>query len=191
MPGQRPLPSIKMCTPRDQHERRATLAAGVRTAVGGPKAGIKEGYTREAYVTEMLRSAAAADAQTIAAALIAVINSLPSGGERVQLYRAVQDVQSAVDACVDKYTLRNSEGDPVVYKPLKDAAEGLARHICTLCLRVNICCAGSLALTGNHLYRLCAWSVPLGRTGRTITHLGGATCGDSGPAPRPMHLSRD
>ena len=40
----------------------------------------------------MLRSAAAADMQTIAAVLIAVINSPPSGGERVQLYRAVQDV---------------------------------------------------------------------------------------------------
>ena len=49
--------------------------------------------------------------QTIAAALIAAIHSLPSGGERVQHYRAVQDVQSAADACVDKYTLRNSEGD--------------------------------------------------------------------------------
>ena len=112
LPGQRPLPSIKMCTPRDQYERRATLAAEVRTAVGSPKAG----YTREAYVTEMLRSVAAADAQTIATALIAEINSLPSGGERVQHCRAVQDVQSAVDACVDKYTLRNSEGDPVAYK---------------------------------------------------------------------------
>ena len=53
-------------------------------------------------LTQMLRSAAAADVQTIAAVLIAVINSLPSGGERVQLYRAVQHVQSAVDACVDK-----------------------------------------------------------------------------------------
>ena len=30
--------------------------------------------------------------------------------------RAVQDVQSAVDACMDKYTLRNSEGAPVAYK---------------------------------------------------------------------------
>ena len=65
--------------------------------------------------TEMLRSAATADVQTIAAALIALINSLPSGIERVQLYRAVQDVQSAVDACVDKYTLRNSEGYPAAY----------------------------------------------------------------------------
>ena len=64
----------------------------------------------------MLRSAAAADVQTIAAALIAVINSLPSGAECVQLYRAVQDVRSAVDACVDKCTLRNSEGDPAAYK---------------------------------------------------------------------------
>ena len=54
----------------------------------------------------MFRSAAAADVQTIAAALIAVIDSPPSGGERVQLYRAV----------VDKSTLRNSEGDRVVYK---------------------------------------------------------------------------
>ena len=33
--------------------------------------------------------------QTVAAALIAVINSLPSGAERVQLYRAVQDVTIA------------------------------------------------------------------------------------------------
>ena len=32
------------------------------------------------------------DVQAIAIALIALINSLPSGGERVQLYRAVQDV---------------------------------------------------------------------------------------------------
>ena len=63
-----------------------------------------------------MRSAAASGVQTIATALIAVINSLPNGGERVQLYRAVQNVQSAVDACVDKYTLRNSEGDPVAYK---------------------------------------------------------------------------
>ena len=116
LPGQRPLPSIKMCTPRDQHERRATLAAEVRTAVGESKGRDKEGYTREAYVTEMLRSAAAADVQTIAAALIALIDSLPSGGKRVQHYRAVQDVQSAVDACVDKYTLRNSEGDLVAYR---------------------------------------------------------------------------
>ena len=64
----------------------------------------------------MLRSVAAAEVQTIAAALIAVINSLPSDGERVQLYRAMQNVRSAVDACVDKYTLRNSEGDPVAHK---------------------------------------------------------------------------
>ena len=58
----------------------------------------------------MLRSAAAADVQTIAAALIAPVDSPPSGGERVQLYRAVQDVQSAARACVDKHTLRNPEG---------------------------------------------------------------------------------
>ena len=58
----------------------------------------------------MLRSAAAADVQTIAAALIAPVDSPPSGGERVQLYRAVQDVQSAARACVDKYALRNPEG---------------------------------------------------------------------------------
>ena len=43
-------------------------------------------------------------------------NSVPSDGERVQLYRAIQNVQSAVDACVDKYTLRNSEGHPVAYE---------------------------------------------------------------------------
>ncbi len=65
---------------------------------------------------EMLRSAAAADVQTITAALVAAINSLPGGVERVQLYRAVQDVQSAARACVDKYTLWNPEGDPVAYK---------------------------------------------------------------------------
>ena len=59
---------------------------------------------------QMLRSAAAVDVQTIVAALIAVINSLPSGNERVQFYRAAQDVQSAVDACVDKYTLQNPKG---------------------------------------------------------------------------------
>ena len=77
---QRPLLSIKICTPRDQYERRATLATEVRTAVGESKSRDKEGYTRKAYVPEMLRSAAAADVQTIAAALIAVVNSLPSGG---------------------------------------------------------------------------------------------------------------
>ena len=81
-----------MYTPRDQHERRATLAVEVRTAVGESKGRDKEGYTHEAYVTEMLRSVAATDVRTIAAALIAVINSLPSGVERVQLYRAVQHV---------------------------------------------------------------------------------------------------
>ena len=64
----------------------------------------------------MLRSAAATDVQKIVAALIAVINSLPSGSERVQLYRAAQNVQSAIDACMDKYPPRNSEGDPVAYK---------------------------------------------------------------------------
>ena len=64
----------------------------------------------------MFRSAAAADVQTRAAALIAPIDSPPSGGECVRLYRAVQDVQSAVDACADKYALRNSEGDAVAYK---------------------------------------------------------------------------
>ena len=49
----------------------------------------------------MLRSAATANVQTIAATLIVVINSLPSGGECVQLYRMVRHVQSAVNACVD------------------------------------------------------------------------------------------
>ena len=68
-----------------------------------------------------------ADVQTIAAALIAVINSLPGRGEHIQLYRAVQDVQSAVDACVDKYTLRNSEGDPVAHKGSKPAQHMFAR----------------------------------------------------------------
>ena len=92
LPDQRLLLSIKMCTPRDQHKRRATLTAEIRTAVGESGGRDKEGYPREAYVAEMLRSAAAADVQTIAAALIAVIDSLLSGGERVQLYRAVQDV---------------------------------------------------------------------------------------------------
>ena len=75
----------------------------------------------------MFRSAAAADVQMIAAALIAVINSLPGGGEHVQLYRAVQDVQSAVDACVDKYTLRNSEGDPRVIMGSEPAQHMFAR----------------------------------------------------------------
>ena len=84
-----------MCTPRDQHGWRATLAAEVRTAVGESKGRDKEGYTRGAYVTQMLRSAAATDVQTIDTALIAAINSLPSGGERVQLYRTVQDVTIA------------------------------------------------------------------------------------------------
>ena len=53
-----------------------------------------------------MRSAAAANVQTIAAVLIAVINPLPSGGERIQFYRVV----------VDKYDFRNSERDPVAYK---------------------------------------------------------------------------
>ena len=48
---------------------------------------VPEGVTTDIHHrTEILRSAAAADVQTITAALIAVINSLPSGGERVQLY---------------------------------------------------------------------------------------------------------
>ena len=65
----------------------------------------------------MFRSAAATDVQTIAAALIALIDSLPNGVERVQFYRAVQDVQSAARACgADKYTPRVSEGDTVAYK---------------------------------------------------------------------------
>ena len=47
----------------------------------------RKAYTTDIHHrTEILRSAAAADVQTITAALIAVINSLPSGGERVQLY---------------------------------------------------------------------------------------------------------
>ena len=79
-----------------------------------------------------MRSAAASGVQTIATALIAVINSLPNGGERVQLYRAVQNAQSAVDACVDKYTLRNSEGDPVAYQGVVSQRN--------ICLRANICC---------------------------------------------------
>ena len=58
----------------------------------------------------MLRSAAAADVQTITAALIAPVHSPPGDGERVQLCRAVQDVQSAARACADKYALRNPEG---------------------------------------------------------------------------------
>ena len=43
----------------------------------------------------MFRSAEATDVQTIAAALIALIDSLPNGVERVQFYRAVQDVTIA------------------------------------------------------------------------------------------------
>ena len=60
----------------------------------------------------------ATDEQTITVVLIAVINSLPCGGEHVQFYQAVQHGQSAAQACVDKdkYTLRNSEGDPAAYK---------------------------------------------------------------------------
>ena len=57
-----------------------------------------------------------ADVQTIAAALIALIDSLPGGGERVRRYRAVQDVPSVAQACVNKYTLRDSEEAPVAYK---------------------------------------------------------------------------
>ena len=67
----------------------------------------------------MLRSAAAADVQTIAAALIAVINSLPSGVECVQLYRAVQNVTiAAKDTLTRNRCLRaNIEGvaDPDAY----------------------------------------------------------------------------
>ena len=80
----------------------------------------------------MLRSAAAADVQAITDALIAVINSLPSGGECVQHYRAVQRVQSAARACVDKYTLQNSEGDPVAYQGVVSQRNR--------CLRANIRC---------------------------------------------------
>ena len=58
----------------------------------------------------MFLSTAAADVQTIAAALIAPVDSPPGGGERIRHYRAVQDVQSAARACVDIYTLRNPEG---------------------------------------------------------------------------------
>ena len=47
--------------------------------------------------------------QTIASAMIAVINPLPSGSERIQFYRVVVVV-------VDKYNLWNSEWDPVAYK---------------------------------------------------------------------------
>ena len=61
----------------------------------------------------MLQSAAASDVQTIDAALIALIDSLSGGGERVQRYRAVQVVQSAINA---KYTFRNSERNPVAYR---------------------------------------------------------------------------
>ena len=53
----------------------------------------------------MLRSTAAADAQTIAAVLIALIDLLPSCVERVQLYRAVQDVTIAA-----KDTLTRNKG---------------------------------------------------------------------------------
>ena len=35
---------------------------------------------------------------------------------KCQFYRAVQGVQSAARACVDKYALRNSEGDPAAYE---------------------------------------------------------------------------
>ena len=71
--------------------------------MGESKGRDEEGCTREAYVTEMLHSrcGCADDSRRADCA----IHSLPSGGERVQLYRAVQDMQSAVDACVDKYTL--------------------------------------------------------------------------------------
>ena len=49
--------------------------------------------------------------------LCGICNSMYTRRERkYQFYRAVQDVQSAARACVDKYTLRNSEGDPVAYK---------------------------------------------------------------------------
>ena len=30
--------------------------------------------------------------------------------------KSVQHVQLTINACVDKYTLRNSEGDPVAYE---------------------------------------------------------------------------
>ena len=46
--------------------------------------------------------------QTIAAALIAVINSLSSGGECVKHYRAVQHAQSAARACVHLFIFRTS-----------------------------------------------------------------------------------
>ena len=94
----------------------------------------------------MLRSVAAADVQAITDALIAVINSLPSGGECVQHYWAVQRVQSAVDACVDKYTLQNSEGDPVAYQGVVSQRNR--------CLRVNIRCRCARQTFGRILERL-------------------------------------
>ena len=49
-----------MYTPRDQHERRATLVAEVRTAVGESKGRDKEGYTplvRKAKITRLIFNA--------------------------------------------------------------------------------------------------------------------------------------
>ena len=47
------------------------------------------------WTGETAWSAAASDVRTTAAALIAPVESLPGGGERVQLYRALQDVTIA------------------------------------------------------------------------------------------------
>ena len=63
----------------------------------------------------MLRSAEAADVQTIAAVLIAVINSLPRGVERVQLYRAVQNVTiAAKDTLTRNRCLRSFSREKVL-----------------------------------------------------------------------------
>ena len=52
-----------------------------------------------------------------------------------------------------------------LHKPLKDAAEGLARHICTVCLRANTCCAGSPPLIGNRIpFRIPPKSVQSNQT---------------------------
>ena len=91
----------------------------------------------------MLRSAAAADVQTIAATLSAVINSLPSGGERVQLYRAVQDVAiAAKDTLTRNKCLRaNIEGvsDPYEgYTPLVRKAMITRLALMPICGRFTV-----------------------------------------------------
>ena len=58
---------------------------------------------------EMLRSAAPSDVQIIADALIAVIDSLPNGDERVQLYQTMVQEALAGIRVLKAYTREDAE----------------------------------------------------------------------------------